>query len=210
MGGGHNGPPYHESVCRFHRVRARLTKTHDFVPFHNWKVQEKPFFEFFFENFWKLNFENFRGSSSMTRKIEKIEKNQIFCRESYFYWLNLFCICSQLSFEVYSSSVAQNFKFQIFLAWKIRFLIFVVWRLIAPKLYYIGGCFWCLWIAKDQNIYLRACLWLLVAPELRKRGGAIMAPPHGTTSFQSPWDIGLSGCFELCKFPADIKLQNEK
>ena len=135
------------------------------------------FLNFFFENFWKLNFENFRGSSSMTRKIEKIEKNQIFCRESYFYWLNLFCICSQLSFEVYSSSVAQNFKFQIFLAWKIRFLIFVVWRLIAPKLYYIGGCFWCLWKAKDQNIYLRACLWLLVAPELRKRGGAIMAPP---------------------------------
>ena len=44
----------------------------------------------------------------MTRKIEKIEKNQIFCRESYFYWLNLFCICSQLSFEVYSSSEAQK------------------------------------------------------------------------------------------------------
>ena len=41
----------------------------------------------------------------------------------------------------------------------------------------VGGCFWCLWKAKDQNIYLRACLWLLVAPELRKRGGAIMAPP---------------------------------
>ena len=155
MGGGHNGPPYHESVCRFHRVRARLTKTHDFVPFHNWKVQEKPFFEFFFENFWKLNFENFRGSSSMTRKIEKIEKNQIFCRESYFYWLNLFCICSQLSFEVYSSSVAQNFKFQIFLAWKIRFLIFVVWWLIAPKLYYIVDCFWCLWKDKDQSFYMK-------------------------------------------------------
>ena len=121
MGGGHNGPPYHESVCRFHRVRARLTKTHDFVPFHNWKVQEKPFLEFFFENFWKLNVENFRGSSSMPWKIEKIEKNQFFCRKSYFYWLNLFCICSELSFEVYSSSVAQILKFLIFLAWNFFF-----------------------------------------------------------------------------------------
>ena len=141
-----------------------------------------------FLNFFLKIFENWTskilgGPRAWREKLKKLKKNQIFCRESYFYWLNLFCICSQLSFEVYSSSVAQNFKFQIFLAWKIQFLIFVVWRLIAPKLYYIGGCFWCLWKAKDQNIYLRACLWLLVAPELRKRGGAIMAPPHGTTSF---------------------------
>ena len=112
------------SVSRFHRVRARLTKTHDFVPFHNWKVQEKPFFEFFLKIFENWTSKILGGPRAWREKLKKLKKNQIFSRESYFYWLNLFCICSQLSFEVYSSSVAQNFKFQIFLAWKIRFFDF--------------------------------------------------------------------------------------
>ena len=32
---------------------------------------------------------------------------------------------------------------------------------------------------------------LLVAPKLKKRGGAIMAPPRAITSFQRPGQIGL-------------------
>ena len=116
MGGGHYGPPYHESVRRFHRVRAKLTKTHDFVPLKNWKVPEESFFEFFLKIFWKLDVENFWGSSSMSRKIKKIEKTPFFCKKSYFFWLNLFCIHSELSFEVYNSCVAQNLKFRPFLA----------------------------------------------------------------------------------------------
>ena len=153
--GGHYGPPYHESV---HRVRTKVTKTHDFVPLKNWKVPEESFFEFFLKIFWKLDVENFWGSSSMSRKIEKIEKNPFFCKKSYFFWLNLFCIRSQLSFEVYNSSVAQNLKFWPFLAWKIWFLTIFIWQLVATKVYHIEGCFWCLGKAKDQNIYLGASL----------------------------------------------------
>ena len=176
-GGGHYGPPYHESVRRFHRVRAKLTKTHDFVPLKNWKVPEESFFEFFLKIFWKLDVENFWGSSSMSRKIKKIEKNPFFCKKSYFFWLNLFCIRSQLSFEVYNSSVAQNLKFWPFLAWKFSFFSFVILRPVAQKVYHLGGCFWCLWTEKNQNIYLRPSFGLLVASKLRKLGGAIMAPP---------------------------------
>ena len=177
MGGGHYGPTYHESVRRFHRVRAKLTKTHDFVPLKNWKVPEESFFEFFLKIFWKLDVENFWGSSSMSRKIKKIEKNPFFCKKSYFFWLNLFCIRSQLSFEVYNSSVAQNLKFRPFLAWKFSFFSFVILRPVAQKVYHLGGCFWCLWTEKNQNIYLRPSFGLLVASKLRKLGGAIMAPP---------------------------------
>ena len=128
----------------------------------------------------------------MSWKIEKIEKNPFFCEKSYFFWLNLFCIRSQLSFEVYNSSVAQNLKFWPFLAWNISFFTFVIQWPIAPKLYYIGGWFWCQWKAKHQNTYLRATFGLLVAPKLRKRVGAIMAPSHVDTSFQIPCGIGLS------------------
>ena len=134
-----------------------------------------------FLNFFLKIFENWTskilgGPRAWREKLKKLKKIKFFAGNL------IFTGCIYFVY-VLSSSVAQNFKFQIFLASKIRFLIFVVWRLIAPKLYYIGGCFWCLWKAKDQNIHLRACLWLLVALELRKRGGAIMAPPHGTTSF---------------------------
>ena len=114
MSVGHYGPTYHESVCCFHRNRARFTKILDFVPLHIWLIPSKPFLEFFFEIFKKLNVQNFRGSSSMSWKIEKIEKNPFFFKKSYFFWLNLFCIHSQLSFEVHCSIVAQKLrKFEI-------------------------------------------------------------------------------------------------
>ena len=185
MSVGHYGPTYHESVCCFHRNRARFTKILDFVPLHIWLIPSKPFLEFFFEIFKKLNVQNFRGSSSMSWKIEKIEKNPFFFKKSYFFWLNLFCIHSQLSFEVYNSSVAQNLKFSLFFAWKFSFLTVVVPRPVAAKVCHLGGYFWCLWKAKDHNIYLRssfgalegilANFWCL----LKVR--AIMAPPRLTT-----------------------------
>ena len=75
---------------------------------------EKPFLKFFFENFAKLNVKNFRGSSSIRWKIEKSKKNLIFCKKYYFFWLNLYCKCSQLSFEVHNTFVTQNLKLQPF------------------------------------------------------------------------------------------------
>ena len=109
--------------------------------------------------------------------------------------MNLYCTCSQLSFEVYISCLAQNLKFLPFLVWKISFLTFVIWQLVAAKVYNWRGCFWCLWKAKDHNIYLRtsfgqklACLvnlWSL------KYGLDDLAPSQVCTSFQSPGPIGL-------------------
>ena len=144
LGGGQKAPDDHKALCRFRRAGARLTKILDFVPFNTWQVPEKPFLKFVFENFAKLNVKNFRGSSSIRWKIEKSKKNLIFFKKSYFFWLNLYCTCSQLSFEVYNTSVAQNLKFRPFLTWKIWFLTFVIWQLVAAKVYYIEGSFWCL------------------------------------------------------------------
>ena len=151
--GGQKAPDDHKALCRVRRAGARLTKILDFVPFNTWQVPEKPFLKFVFQNFAKLNVKNFRGSSSIRWKIRKSKKNLIFCKKSYFFWLNLYCTCSQLSFEVYMTSVAQNLKFRPFLTWKIWFLTFVIWQPVAAKLSFIEGCFWCLWNAKDQNIY---------------------------------------------------------
>ena len=114
MGVGHYDPHYHESVCCFHRVRARITKVHDFVCFNICQVPVKSFFGFFFQNFEKLDIENFWGSSSIDAKIKKIKKKIFFSNKPYFFLLNLHCIHSQLSFEVHCSIVAQKLrKFEI-------------------------------------------------------------------------------------------------
>ena len=47
--GGHYGPPYHESICRYCMVRATLTKLPDFVPFHICQVPESQFWCLFFK-----------------------------------------------------------------------------------------------------------------------------------------------------------------
>ena len=91
-----------------------------FMTFNIWLIPSKLFLEFFFEIFKKLNVQNFRGSSSMSWKIEKIEKNPFFFKKSYFFWLNLFCIHSQLSFEVHNCSS----KFEILIIFGLKNFIF--------------------------------------------------------------------------------------
>ena len=125
----------------------------------------------FFEIFLKIGCWKFLGVFEHVEKNQKNWKKSLFCIKSYFFWLNLFCIRSQLSFEVYNSSVAQNLKFRPFLAWKFSFFSFVILRPVAQKVYHLGGCFWCLWTEKNQNIYLRPSFGLLVASKLRKLGG---------------------------------------
>ena len=71
----------------------------------------KPFLKFFFEIFLKIERQKFQGSSRLWRKIEKNGKTPNFCQKSYFLRLNLYCTCSQLSFEVYNSSLAKDFIF---------------------------------------------------------------------------------------------------
>ena len=69
MGGGHYGPPYHESVCRCRMVRATLTKLPDFVPFHICQVPESQFWCLFFKKLKKFDVENFWGSLGENGKI---------------------------------------------------------------------------------------------------------------------------------------------
>merc|ERR1712079_994843 len=101
MGGGHYGPPYHESVCRCRMVRAMLTKLPDFVPFHICQVPESQFWRLFFKKLKKIDVENFWGSSSIRRKSENFDFFCFFSNKPYFFKLNLNCTCSQLSFEVH-------------------------------------------------------------------------------------------------------------
>ena len=107
-GGGHYGPPYHESVCRCRMVRATLTKLPDFVPFHICQVPESQFWCLFFKKLKKFDVENFWGSSSLRRKSENFEIFWFFTNKPYFFKLNLNCTCSQLSFEVHYTLETQN------------------------------------------------------------------------------------------------------
>ena len=109
-GGGHYGPPYHESVCRCRMVRAMLTKLPDFVPFHICQVPESQFWCLFFKKLKKIDVENFWGSSSIRRKSENFEIFCFFTNKPYFFKLNLNCTCSQLSFEVHNTLETQNFE----------------------------------------------------------------------------------------------------
>ena len=98
------------------------------------------------------------GPRALAEKLKNRKKNFFFFKKSFFFLLNYYCTCSQLSFEVYNTSVAQNLKFWPFLASKISFLTFVIWQPVAAKVYHIEGWFRCLWKAEDQNIYLSPSL----------------------------------------------------
>ena len=89
----------------------------DFVPFNNQQDLAKPFFGFFFQIFEKFHVEDIWTPKILTRNSEKSKKIQFFYNKSYAFWLNMNSTCSQLSFEVYKVSVAQNLKFRIFLGW---------------------------------------------------------------------------------------------
>ena len=50
--------------------------------------------------------------ASLFEKNFKISKKEIFFSKlSYFFFLNLHCTCSKLSFDVYNSHVSKNFRF---------------------------------------------------------------------------------------------------
>ena len=84
---------------------------HDFVPFNNQQDLAKPFFRFFFKS-WRNFASKVLGPDAKFGKLKK--RIQFFYNKSYFLQLNMNSTCSQLSFEVYKVSVAQNLKFRIF------------------------------------------------------------------------------------------------
>ena len=102
--------PYHESVCHYRMVRAKLTKLPDFVPFHICQVPESQFWGLFFKKLKNLAIENFLGSSSIRRKLENFDFFLFLTNKLYFFKLNLNCTCSQLLFEVHNTLGTQNFE----------------------------------------------------------------------------------------------------
>ena len=76
--GGPLWPPYHESVCRCHEVRATKTKLPDLFPLDDCQVPGSWFWCLFFKKLKKFDVQNFLGALSIRRKSEKIEKKN-FC-----------------------------------------------------------------------------------------------------------------------------------
>ena len=120
-GHGSLWPGHHTFVCSFHMSRARINEIGDFVSLTIWLVPKKPFLKFLLQNFWKIWILNFLGSSSISRKLKILTKKIIFCRDSHSFLLNPYYTCSQLSFEVYNSFVAQNWSFDVFWLEKYQF-----------------------------------------------------------------------------------------
>ena len=156
VGGGHYGPDDRERPHCFRRVRATTTKIHDFVSVYVWMVPWKSFLGFVFKIFekWKKFFLTISTSKGppFGKKNRKFQKNFFFWKKSYFFFLNLYCTCSKLSFEVYNSHVSKNFIFWPIFKWKISFFATVSLQPAWSKLQFIKCCFWCLWTANDQKI----------------------------------------------------------
>ena len=97
----------------------------------------------------KFIFDNFDiKGSPLWKKNRKFPKTNLFSKNYTFFFLNLYCTCSKLSFEVYNSHVSKNFKFWPIFTWKISFFAIVFWQPACPKLQFIK----CLWTAKDTLI----------------------------------------------------------
>ena len=113
---------------------------------HFWVLFSK-----FLKNGKKIFYDFDIKGSPLWKKNRKYQKKFFFWKKSYFFFLNLYCTCSKLSFDVYNSDVSKNFEFWHIFAWKFSFFTMVFWQPDWPKLQLIECCFWCLWTAKDQK-----------------------------------------------------------
>ena len=114
MGGGQTDPPWQFFDRGSSGNASNELIFHDFVPFNNQQDLAKPFFRFFFQILEKFCLEGTWSPKILTQNLENSKKIQFFYNKSYFFQLNMNSTCSQLSFEVYKVSVAQNLKFRIF------------------------------------------------------------------------------------------------
>ena len=96
QGEGSMWPPYHESVCHCHKVRATKTKLPDFVPFDNCQVLGKQFCCVFSRNWKHLTSKIFWGPWALGENQKKNEKiffcyqNLFFQAQSEFYMFSAF------------------------------------------------------------------------------------------------------------------------
>ena len=110
-GGGSKSPPSHIISVRSLVDATNGSIFHDFVPFNIQQDLATLFLGFFFQFFQKFVVEDIWSTKILSRNLKKSKKIQFFSMKSYFLLLNLNSTCSQLSFEVYNVSVAQNLKF---------------------------------------------------------------------------------------------------
>ena len=123
-GTGQFDPYNHLFVCSFYISRVRLTKIGDFVSLTIWLVPVRPFLKFIFQNFWKTENWNFLGSSSMSRKLKKNFKNYFLQRFSFFFKLNPYFICFQLSLRYITLLKLKIWSFDDFWIEKCQFWLF--------------------------------------------------------------------------------------
>ena len=124
--GGQICPGRHKPVCHFRAKCARVTKIHDFVPFHVRLVLEKLFFKFsnFFWKYWR--------SLKISKGGTLLCKNQKF-QKKYFFFKNPFFstwkwIIHELSFllRYMTHWKFKIFTFSSFFAWKMQILTYHV------------------------------------------------------------------------------------
>ena len=146
MGGGALWPGRSKTVCRFHRIWARFTKIHDFVPFNVWQDPVKSFLEFFL----KLSKKWTSKISGGPRACRENWKKYIFFAKIHTFsgWIWIVDVLSFLLRYIFLL-LLKIWNFDFFFAWKFSFLTFVIRQPVAAKLDYIGGCLGCLWKAKD-------------------------------------------------------------
>ena len=144
-GQGHYGPGHHEQPPKFMTLFMFewLHESHFWGLFLKFLKNGKKFF-------WRF----WHQRVPPLEKNRKYQKKIFFWKKSYFFFLNLYCTCSKLSFDVYNSHVSKNFKFWHIFAWKFSFFAMVFWQPDWPKLQLIECCFWCLWTAKDQKSWI--------------------------------------------------------
>ena len=113
LGGGALWPPYHESVCHCHKVRATLTKLPDFVPFDICQVPESQFWCLFFKKLKTLDVEKFWSPRALCEIWKKINsffllKNPIFSGSIWIIYV--------LSFHL-RCHASKLLEFLVFLLW---------------------------------------------------------------------------------------------
>ena len=147
----------------------------------------------FFNSYKKIwnyvRFEIFAGLEN-DAKIEKIGKNISFCWKFYFFYLNLNCTCSQLSFEVYNVCVAQKLRISEFL---INFLSPGTWPLRRPPEAAISTSATSIGyqiLAKDLSFHMRHCLFLqneIGRNYITFSQNGRIPPPSGYLENQKAW-----------------------
>ena len=160
-GGGVIEPPWW-MTSRDSSVDARNEfKFHDFVSFNIYHVPLKPFFK---KIFWKFEKRNFFFQPFRLQRVPplKIFFSKLFfsiflvTNHTFSTWI---CILHVLSFllRYITWVLVKIFKFSFF---TIEFLSITKFflRPLMAKLIIKKGCFWYVWIGKDQNFALRTVL----------------------------------------------------